>query len=349
MYFNLDEMKEIIEKHLEKMSNANTCVLTNNRENLSLGISNILEHISSLKTNIDGKWNDSLAEEFNSGLDKITEDLNEIKTSVDEQFLTADELYKDSYSKLTDLNSEVENYVTLKNEEPKISNYQSYKTINGTTTRETDKSYYSDFNEWYSKYEKARVNCLELKEKILENIEELNTINGLTLEIDTSDINVNISNLGGSVTTLDYATTPVKGFGSNSGISFELTTGNKTYSLSEDDKKLLYAVVASEAAHNKDDALGVTSVILNRCENSGFGATDPISIIKRKGQFEGYFGGSYKRYYNDVSLIPDEVIQAVDDCLNGTRNTDALFFRANSWDDYSSNLITTDGNRYGKN
>lgn len=346
--FNLVEAKEFYNENFEKISKANTCVLTGNRSVLDSGLESVLEHINNLKSSIDDKWDDCLSTNFKSGLEILENNLKEIKTSVEGEFLEADNLYKDSYTLLVSLNGVIDNATNLERNEPDPyeDKYRVTKVVDGYTKIVTSSSYYSDHEKWVGEYNAVKNNCLDLIDKITTNINRLNEINGINFQSNTTNIQVSVTNLGNA--NLDYSSTPVSGFTESSGLSFEVTTGNQTYTLNDEDKRLLYAVVASEAAHNKDDALGVTSVILNRCETSGFGGNNPITIIKAKKQFEGYFGGSYKKYYNNLSLVPDEVIQAVDDCLNGTRNTNALFFRSNNSYTYSNNLITSNGNRYGK-
>lgn len=133
-----------------------------------------------------------------------------------------------------------------------------------------------------------------------------------------------------------YTENPAKGF--------VLTTGNQTYKLTDKDKELLYKVVASEAQKDSyDDSLAVMSVILNRAD---VGCKDPIKIITAKGQFEGYYGGSYRNV-----TVTNEVKTAVDDALAGVRNNEYMYFVSNGSNaaKYGSNMISDKGNRYRKN
>ena len=136
-------------------------------------------------------------------------------------------------------------------------------------------------------------------------------------------------------------------YNSNSSTGFNVTSGNTTYNLSDSDRDLICAIVSAESDQSYDDALAVTSVILNRCEAPNWVSshgTNPVSQATAPNQFVVYQSGSYKKYTNGNA--PDTVQQAVDDALNGVRNNEYLSFRSNSSTGYSSNMITSTGNRY---
>ena len=139
---------------------------------------------------------------------------------------------------------------------------------------------------------------------------------------------------------LRYTSLPEKGF--------NVTLNNRKYDLSNDEYNFFVAVVASECARNRDDALAVMSVILNRADYYGI---SPVDVVKRPGQFSGYLDGYYLRYLNDDgSLVNatrmDQIIDAVNDGLSGVRNNSYYSFRSWETDTYSDNYITYRGNRY---
>ena len=143
----------------------------------------------------------------------------------------------------------------------------------------------------------------------------------------------------GSIDTSVYRSNPNTGF--------TVTTNNQTYDLSSADIDFLYGIVAAESDKSYDDSLAVISVILNRCENDAWiysHGTNPVSQCKAPNQFEVYRSGAYKKYTNGQA--PAEVVKAVDDALAGVRNNSYLSFRSNGSTGYSSNMITTTGNRY---
>lgn len=143
---------------------------------------------------------------------------------------------------------------------------------------------------------------------------------------------------------------------SNDDMGFRVTEGNKTYDLSDYEFDVVVAVVSGEFDKNFDDALGVVSVILNRCDSekwSNWAGTTPYQQVIRAGQFEVYFGGSYLAYMPGGSKYGSEKFniakQAVIDGFNGIRNNDYLGFRAWHVSGYSDKYIVYGGNRYGYN
>lgn len=128
---------------------------------------------------------------------------------------------------------------------------------------------------------------------------------------------------------------------------FEVTTGNLTYKLCDEDIELLCAIVSAESDKTYDDALAVISTILNRCESSNWirsHGRDPIAQATAPNQYVVYQHGSYERYMNGNA--PATVVQAVKDALAGVRNHKYTSFRSNGTTSYSSNMISPTGNRY---
>ncbi|MBQ3142398.1 MAG: cell wall hydrolase [Bacilli bacterium] len=136
-----------------------------------------------------------------------------------------------------------------------------------------------------------------------------------------------------------YISDPSKGF--------NVTEGNNTYSLTNEEIVLLSAVIASEANRNSiDDTLAVASVILNRADLKGI---SPIDVITAPGQFSGYLGDYYLRYIDEngsLKNVSDAFINTVYDSLNGVRNNMYYSFRSWSTTGYSDNYIVEYGNRY---
>ena len=139
-------------------------------------------------------------------------------------------------------------------------------------------------------------------------------------------------------------------------MGFRVTEGNKKYDLTDQEFDVVVAVVAGEFDKTIDDALGVMSVILNRCDSASwskwFGAS-PYKQVIGTGQFEVYFAGMYKdympggKYYEKKKY--EMAKQAVIDGLNGIRNNEYLGFRASWVTGYSDKYIVSGGNRYGYN
>lgn len=166
-----------------------------------------------------------------------------------------------------------------------------------------------------------------------------NTITGNNGTMSATLVTGSANPNSGNVDTSKYSSNPSAGF--------NVTSGNTTYNLNSSDKDLIYAIVSAESDKSYDDALAVASVILNRCEAPNWVSshgTNPVSQATAPNQFVVYQSGSYKQYTNGNA--PDTVQQAVDDALNGVRNNEYLSFRSNGTSGYSSNMITSTGNRY---
>ena len=130
-------------------------------------------------------------------------------------------------------------------------------------------------------------------------------------------------------------------------MGFNVTTGNFKYELTEKDFDMLCAIVASEGNLSYDESLAVVSSILNRCDNGEFISLygkDPIAQITALNQYTSFGNGAYKSFLNGKA--PTEVVNAVKDALNGVRNHNYCSYKANSFTDFSSNMITSSGNRY---
>lgn len=143
---------------------------------------------------------------------------------------------------------------------------------------------------------------------------------------------------------------------SNEDMGFKVTENNRQYELSEYEFNVVTAVVAGEFDKNLNDALGVVSVILNRCDNTtwkNWAGESPYSQVIARGQFEVYFSDYYLAYMPGGSKYGDEKYniakQALLDGLNGIRNNSFTGFRAWGIASYSDKYIVYGGNRYGYN
>lgn len=132
-------------------------------------------------------------------------------------------------------------------------------------------------------------------------------------------------------------TVDATGYISKPSAGFNVTTGNKTYTLTDEEFAILATVVNCEANRSsKDDILAVMSVILNRADSSRY-PNDPVSVVAAPSQFSCYTGNG--------SVVSDFVANVMRDALNGVRNNSYYGFR--SWySSYSNNYIVENGNRY---
>lgn len=131
-------------------------------------------------------------------------------------------------------------------------------------------------------------------------------------------------------------TVSANGYTSKPAAGFNVTTGNRTYSLSDSDFAILATVVNCEANRSsRDDVLGVMSVILNRADRNG---TSPVSVVAAYGQFSCYTGTG--------TTVSESVASVMRDALyNGIRNN--KYYSFGSWySSVSNNYIANGGNRY---
>ena len=123
------------------------------------------------------------------------------------------------------------------------------------------------------------------------------------------------------------------GYISKPAAGFNVTTDNKTYTLTDEEFNIVAGVVACEAA-SKDDALAVMSVILNRADSRGL---TPVGVVSQGN------GSQFSCYLKQGD--PSRFASVVTDALNGIRNTDYTSF--NGWfSSVSDNYIVSGGNRF---
>lgn len=125
------------------------------------------------------------------------------------------------------------------------------------------------------------------------------------------------------------------GYISKPALGFNVTTGNRTYTLTDEQFAIVATVVNCEANRSsKDDILAVMSVILNRADRNGI---DPVSVVAAPYQFSCYTGAG--------TVVSESVASVMRDALNGVRNNS--YYSFNAWyTNRSQNYIVEGGNRY---
>ena len=130
-------------------------------------------------------------------------------------------------------------------------------------------------------------------------------------------------------------------------MGFEVTNGNKTYSLSADEFNIVSGVIACEAKENSvDDALAVASVILNRADAGGM---NPFSVVSQYNQFSCYthYTNNPSKYQGRRSRYVDSVLN---DALSGIRNNKYNSFNCLTCisdikkEEYGGGIIVAGGN-----
>ena len=188
-------------------------------------------------------------------------------------------------------------------------------------------------------------------EFLINEVEELPSIEQINEKEAVVEENTVEENVSAPLKSAD-----VNKYINNEAMGFKVTDDNKEYELTDDEFNVVVAVVAGEFDKNINDALGVVSVILNRCDSkvwSSWAGKTPYTQVIKKGQFEVYQKGYYLSYMPGGSKYGSSKYeiakQAVTDGLNGIRNNEYLGFRAWYLSNYSSKYIVSGGNRYGYN
>lgn len=109
-----------------------------------------------------------------------------------------------------------------------------------------------------------------------------------------------------------------------------------SYDVSEEDFQKLVAMVQAEAGgYTPDDkytdSMAVTCSVLNRLEDEKWRESCGDTIIEQvtaPGQYDGINTKTYEKVCEDINNASPEVICAVRDTLNGTRNSEYLSFRS---------------------
>ena len=188
-------------------------------------------------------------------------------------------------------------------------------------------------------------------EFLINEVEELPSIEQINEKEAVVEENTVEENVSAPLKSAD-----VNKYINNEAMGFKVTDDNKEYELTDDEFNVVVAVVAGEFDKNINDALGVVSVILNRCDSkvwSSWAGKTPYTQVIKKGQFEVYQKGYYLSYMPGGSKYGSSKYeiakQAVTDGLNGIRNNEYLGFRSWYSTNYSSKYIVSGGNRYGYN
>lgn len=125
----------------------------------------------------------------------------------------------------------------------------------------------------------------------------------------------------------------VGNYNSKPELGFNVTSGNRTYALTDDEIYTVARVVTCEANGSRDDILAVASVIMNRADARGI---TPVQVVAQPYQFSCYSSSSW------ASPLATEIVR---DALGGIRNNNYHSF--NGWNSMvSNNFIVTGGNRF---
>lgn len=169
----------------------------------------------------------------------------------------------------------------------------------------------------------------------------------------------NLNNPTGTTgsTTTDPTPTPtptptvdVSIYHENPDKGFVITTDNPKYEPTDQERQILYNLVASESANTYDDALGVASTVFNRVDtnyNNNYKGTGSAiwAQLSAPNQYGVYYKGYVAPWVTPEKYTMAE--RAVNDALAGVRNCSYTNYRSSNSYGYSSNQISPNGNRFG--
>lgn len=191
----------------------------------------------------------------------------------------------------------------------------------------------------------------KLNDMTLEDLPSIDKVTNDVKEIEENEVVSEDKSNSSPLSSIDASK-----YINNEEMGFKVTENNKQYALSDYEFDVVVAIVSGEFDKDLNDALGVVSVILNRCDSEKWirwAGASPYDQVVKQGQFEVYSSGSYLQFMPNGSRYGSEKYnvakQAVMDGLNGIRNNGYLGFRAWWISSYSDKYIIDGGNRYGYN
>ena len=301
--------------------------------------------VSLLKTklsnisNYDGINASGAANTIKKNLTNLASDLEAIATSIKLYSATLNEFDVDDFQS-TDVQAELNRVPSTSNQNGVSSGTVNSHAPSTSKPSSGNQNTNTGVNNSQSTNNKPATNNTGITEKTVVKTKGKKSSNGLTQQSAKQDIIIEPGDPNDP--SID-----ISKYHNNLANGFEVTTGNLTYQLCDEDIELLCAIVSAESDKSYDDALAVVSTILNRCEKSNWinsHGRDPIQQATAPNQYVVYQHGSYKKYLNGNA--PQTVKQAVMDALNGVRNHNYCSFRSNGTTSYSNNMITATGNRY---
>ena len=232
-------------------------------------------------------------------------------------------------------------FTTVFNKDVKIEKYVS--TVHNENLNKIAKSVSILFNN----EEDEIISDTQIEDKVVEELPSVETVKEEKKEefVEKEEAK--------SVSSEPLVSVDASKYNNREAMGFVVTEGNRQFTLNDNEFNVVVAVVSSEFDKNKDDALAVVSVILNRCDSDkwrSWSGITPYDQVIRAGQFEVYASGAYLSYMPGGSRYGSEKYniakQAVIDGLNGIRNNKYLGFRAWYVSGYSDKYIVDGGNRY---
>ena len=197
------------------------------------------------------------------------------------------------------------------------------------------------------KNDSSLISELDNINKIMANEKELGmNINKTRKFNDTNNQKRPVSDVSDSSNESGFVSSKINGALSPGTTENTFEAKKYTIDKNSEEYKQLVATVYAEASEDpnyiESDTMAVMSAILNRCDTEGFpdNIYDVISAGDgtRQQQFEGFSSSNEKHSnaYNDMSIVPDVMIEIIDRVLDGERNTKGVYF----WGDGTKNSFS---------
>ena len=173
-------MEDYYERYIDKefiIDNACACIEANRSSKLLSEISQIKETIS--KLTISENWQDVVGDAFSNVITSCVSILGKIEDSVSSQFATSEKIYMLIKTQLSRLKITNELYQKHYLKRP-------HKPSGNDVTQEEETAYKRKFKAWNEKLENYQKQCIDLSEKIDNNFNVLDNINGMTIESNNS-------------------------------------------------------------------------------------------------------------------------------------------------------------------
>lgn len=174
---NIDNYRLFYEKLKNDIENANNCINSN-------PCSKLIEYIDEIKSGITNslanlEWQDDAKNKYDLALETGINNLDKISESINTNWKNAETLYQTINSELDKFNSAIGKLETNVGNEPK--RYSNKYKVNDIFN---ESLYRSDYNNWKSSCDTVNNECSSLQKNINDLIQELQKINGNSIEIN---------------------------------------------------------------------------------------------------------------------------------------------------------------------
>lgn len=195
----LTELRDFYNQNKDKINTSYDCCVAHPCSKVSDEISSLVSAINSELSKASG-WDDSAKDSLSDGINTFVKSLNSITTSISTSWVNAENLYKNNYDILSEINKLISDMQSKLDSYPEKSDYK--EVTYDPETHERHESYpgYDDAMTSWEDGVSGLISDADSKIKsVNDNFSKLNGINGASVSVQTS------VNLGAfSTTTTEY-------------------------------------------------------------------------------------------------------------------------------------------------